>query len=244
MNLDLLKVYESPFPKRRVGKPYDGGYIVCEIPGLEYSLLLSGGISNDISFEVQFLDRYEDCSGYAYDGTINALPYDAESLAFVRKNIGPVETSEETNLHDRIEGARGPIFLKMDIEGAELAWIQSLSREHIDAFEQIVIEFHDNFWRGGEGYRCLAKFLESHRILHFHPNNSSDLIPIEGVQVPQVFELTLVHKKHLEGKGPLQLNTEAIPTRYDQPNVLYKPDMQIDYPPFVWPSREGGCGGA
>ena len=50
-----LTVYKSPFPKVRLGKDYDGGYIIVEIPDVKYSILLAGGISYDISFEEDFL---------------------------------------------------------------------------------------------------------------------------------------------------------------------------------------------
>jgi hypothetical protein len=50
-NYHNLTVFESPFAKTRIGKENDGGYIVANIPDIKYSVLLSGGISNDISFE-------------------------------------------------------------------------------------------------------------------------------------------------------------------------------------------------
>jgi hypothetical protein len=55
--IDSLRVYKSPFPKSRLGKNGDGGYIINDIPHMKYSCLISGGISNDISFEEDFLQR-------------------------------------------------------------------------------------------------------------------------------------------------------------------------------------------
>jgi len=51
MNPSVLTVYKCPFKKMRLGKDYDGGYIITEIPNINYSLLLSGDISDDIFFE-------------------------------------------------------------------------------------------------------------------------------------------------------------------------------------------------
>ena len=54
----VLTVYASPFPKMRLGKDNYGGYVVTDIPDINYSLLLSGGIGDDISFEEGFIAKY------------------------------------------------------------------------------------------------------------------------------------------------------------------------------------------
>jgi hypothetical protein len=51
MNPSVLTVYISPFKKVRIGKEYDGGYVITEIPNMKYNLLLAGGVEQDISFE-------------------------------------------------------------------------------------------------------------------------------------------------------------------------------------------------
>lgn len=39
---NYLTVYESPFDKIRLGKDFDGGYIICNIPNINYDFFLSG----------------------------------------------------------------------------------------------------------------------------------------------------------------------------------------------------------
>ena len=53
--MEQLIIYDISRQKKRIGKPYDGGYVVLELPG-GYDAFISGGISNDISFEKEFLD--------------------------------------------------------------------------------------------------------------------------------------------------------------------------------------------
>jgi hypothetical protein len=72
MNPAVLTVYKSPYEKKRVGRANDGGYVLCDIPNIEYSILLAGGIECDISFEEDFLNKYPNTICNAYDGTINA----------------------------------------------------------------------------------------------------------------------------------------------------------------------------
>ena len=55
--LELLEIYKSDnYPKIRLGRGKDGGYVI--IDGLNYDLLLGCGISNDDSFEHCFLKKY------------------------------------------------------------------------------------------------------------------------------------------------------------------------------------------
>jgi hypothetical protein len=42
----VLAVFKSPFEKKRLGKDYDGGYIIAELPNVNYTTLLAGGIEN------------------------------------------------------------------------------------------------------------------------------------------------------------------------------------------------------
>ena len=47
-------------------------------------------------------------------------------------------------MHDIID-TNDDIFIKMDIEGGEIPWINSLTDKQINKFEQIVMEFHSPF---------------------------------------------------------------------------------------------------
>ena len=87
MNPSVLTVYKSPFTKLRLGKDYDGGYIIAEIPNISYITFLSGGIEIDISFEEAFINKYPSVNCFAFDGTINNLPKENSNINFIRKNI-------------------------------------------------------------------------------------------------------------------------------------------------------------
>jgi len=139
-----LRVYKSEFPKERIGKNNDGGYVICNIPNIKYDVLISGGISNDTTFEDQFLNKFSDIDCYAYDGTILESPSTNPKFHWIKKNIGFYEKSNETNLHNLINSNKS-IFIKMDIEGYELQWIESLSLDQLQNISQLVIEFHSAF---------------------------------------------------------------------------------------------------
>jgi hypothetical protein len=222
-----LTVYKSPFPKVRIGKDYDGGYIICEIPDIKYTTLLAGGIAGDISFEEQFIRKYEGTKCFAFDGTINKLPKENTNITFIKKNIGYNNNDKITNLHDIIE-LNTNIFVKMDIEGGEIDWIKSLTYDHFNKFEQIVMEFHNPFTR--KEANTFSTINKTHVLVHFHGNNCCGMRIYKGVNIPKVFECTYLHKKYFV--SPPKLSTESIPSSIDMKNIK-KDEVIITWPPFV-----------
>jgi hypothetical protein len=69
----------------------------------QYDLFLSAGIADDISFETDFLKKYNTVPCFAYDKPIH----------FVKKNIDPEESNQTTNLHHMFE-QYSSVSLKMD----------------------------------------------------------------------------------------------------------------------------------
>ena len=55
-NLELFKVYN--FDKKiRFGVNGDGGYVLAELDG-EYNCYISAGVSNEESFSIDFISKY------------------------------------------------------------------------------------------------------------------------------------------------------------------------------------------
>lgn len=228
MNPQHLTVYQCPFPKLRIGKEYDGGYIIAEIPDVQYDIFLAGGISDDISFESGFLSRFPDVVCFAFDGTISGLPEPNEDIEFIRKNIGDIENDTQTNMHDIIEESEH-LFVKMDIEGGEIPWVLSLSDAHLAKMDQIVMEFHFPFSEREDA--VFAKLNSSHVMVHFHANNCCGVRNHHDVVVPNVFECTYVHKRHFT-EAPV-LNTDPIPCKLDMRNVIHHEEISLSHAPFV-----------
>ena len=226
MNPSVLTVYQCPYPKSRLGKDNDGGYIIAELPGVKYGLILAGGISRDISFEEDFVKKY-DVKCFAFDGTISKLPKENNKIEFIKKNIGRDNTEHVTNLHDLIN-ANENIFVKMDIEGGEIPWIKSLSDNQMNKFDQIEMEFHRPF--SNKEIDVFDKINKNHILVHFHGNNCCGIKNHNNVDIPNIFECTYLHKKFFV--GPPQLNTDPIPSNLDMKNTS-KQEIFINHPPFV-----------
>jgi hypothetical protein len=227
MNPSVLTVYRSPFKKKRLGKEYDGGYIIANIPNVTYTILLVGGIDRDISFEEDFINTYPTSKCIAFDGTIYSLPKEHSKITFIRKNIGFENNEHTTNLHDIIN-MHESIFLKMDIEGAEIPWIKSLQDTQLNKLDQIVIEFHFPF--SDSDSDIFDKINKYHYLIHFHGNNCCGVRYHKGVIIPNVFECTYLHKKFF--KNIPELNRDVIPSILDMKNTSNN-EIFINYPPFV-----------
>jgi hypothetical protein len=233
MNPEVLRVYKSPFKKLRLGKDYDGGYIICEIPNVSYKILISGGVLDDISFEEDFINKYPNVKSFAFDGSIEYLPNgkfpkERSNIIFVKKNIGFLNNEKITNIHDIIN-ANDSIFVKMDIEGGEIPWIKSLNDEQMNKFEQIVMEFHFPF--SDDEIDVFDKINKNHYLIHFHGNNCCGVRNHRGVDIPNVFECTYLHKKYFNSIP--ELNNDLIPSILDMKNVENNNEIYINYLPFV-----------
>jgi hypothetical protein len=244
MNPNLLTIYQSPFPKRRIGRWTDGGYAVVDIPDMKYDVLIAGGVCDDISFEEDFI-RYQSENGnpievYAFDGTVTELPKSdfSSQIRFIQKNIGEFETDQITNIHSILSkyidapkvNKYTNIFVKMDIEGGEVNWIRSLQPEHMNAMAQIVMEFHFPFTDVETS--MFQKLNETHLPVHFHSNNCCGTRIHNGVYFPNVFECTYLHKRFFGGVA--ELNRDYIPNdKLDVRNVSSNDEIWIGHPPFV-----------
>lgn len=242
----VLISHSVPLPLVRVGNQGDGGYVIAD--GLKYDRFISCGIAGDIGFEDAFLDKYGNLSCLAFDGTIDNIPPHRNNIEWVRKNIGSANSETTTNLQSYIQDYTN-IFLKMDIEGSEFNWIDSMTTEELSKISQIALEVHWPF----DKYRCnmLKKLTETHYIIHIHGNNYCDkdipshlpsgrtydgTVKIETphhdpIVLPEVMEITYV-RKSLFGEKDFDISPvkKTFPTPLDFPNNQHSPDIHFTIP--------------
>ena len=239
----ILNTYDTLNSLIRVGPREDGGYVIAD--GFNYDLFISCGIANDIRFEDTFLDIYK-IKCIAFDGTIQSFPSNRNNIEWIPKNIGYLNTDKTTNLKEYI-GNNKEIFLKMDIEGSEFNWLDSMTESELDKFSQIVIEVHWPF----DVYRMnmLNKLNTTHYIIHIHGNNYCDrdipkhlpsgrtydgTVTIENnmmpqIKLPEVFEVTYINKK-LCNKSSIKMKEIQFPTILDYPNNPNADDIHFSIP--------------
>ena len=259
--MESLILYKSPYDKTRVGRNCDGGYVICLLPEIScdgkpepYDLIISGGISDDISFEEAFIGRFCNTTGnqtkcLAFDGTISQMPATVftDKILFHRRNLGNYESEEKnlTNLVKYMDGYSN-IFMKIDIEGHEFRLFPELVKHNqMCKIKQLVLEIHTpadiqlfpDYFAGLSDidntfmFALLNDINKTHTLVHFHGNNGCKTQVIDGIKVPHVFECTYIRNDYFEGKEK-EKNTETLPSHLDRCNVRHMPDFAIDYYPF------------
>jgi hypothetical protein len=237
--LNYFNVYDIGY-KIRLGNKSDGGYVIADNIG-DYDVYLSAGIGEDESFSNDFLKKYKVLNNGAFQFDINRLPHNfPKNLIFYKKNISDISDDKNANLKFFINNYNN-IFLKMDIEGCEFLWFNSLTIEDLKKFKQLVVEFHgindDSF-----GYShqikldVFNKLSQTHYLIHAHGNNFC--IPltsnIDGKNVPNIIELTYVRKDII----PIpNLNKIRLPNPHglDFPCNTNAEDINLNFIPFVYP---------
>ena len=242
--MENLVLYNTEYFKERIGRQYDGGYVICDLPK-EYDCFISGGISNDISFEQAFLHKFPHIPCFAFDGTIPRLPAKDERIWFIRKNLGKEETDTLTNLHS-VLAPFANIFMKIDIEGHEFRLFPTFSDEQMRKIKQLVVEIHTpadiklhpTYFAGlsdvthSDMFDLFAKFKRTHTLVHVHPNNGCLTHQVDGITLPNVFECTFIRNDFVNQRVP---NSESLPFSIDMPNVPSKPIVRFTGYPFVNP---------
>ena len=239
LNPKYLSIYKTlpQIKKLRIGRDNDGGYVCCQLP-VNYNLLISCGIADDISFEEQFVSKYN-CTCVAFDGTIGGLPNPNSPINWVKKNIGITNDANTTNLTNYIDDyikhfqcALPNIFLKMDIEGHEIAWINSIDEKYFEYFQQIIIEFHWPFTP--EAAAAIKKLNKYFMLAHLHGNNACGMRTFANVNFPNVFECTWIKSAYSMNS----YSTEPVPGPLDMPNLPHMEDLNLNHKPFKYGKQE------
>lgn len=227
--LALLRPYDViDARKTRVGRPFDGGYVMIDLfDSVEAAYSL--GINDDISWDFEIAQRGIEV--FQYDHTIDALP--EQNPRFHWEKIGIAASSEGNmrNIPDIIASHAheelNNIILKCDIECAEWEILPYLPHDVIKKFSQIVIELHDIHRVGDPNdlkvRQALTNLTNFHNVVHVHGNNYGGVSVVGGIALPNVIEVTLLRKD----LGQFRPSTHTFPTVMDMPCNNAQADLYL-----------------
>lgn len=217
--LSMLRPYDVLDARKvRVGRPFDGGYIMIDaFDNVEAAYSL--GINDDVSWDRDMALREIDI--FQYDHTIDELP--EQNPRFHWKKLGIAASSFENmrSITDLIKtnGHTGStdLILKCDIECAEWEVLRDLPQNILSKFSQIVLELHE-ICRLGDPWNETARLAvtnltHSHNVVHIHGNNYGGVGLVGGISLPHVVELTLLRKD----MGTFVPSEQVFPTPMDMP---------------------------
>ena len=213
----------------RSGRDYDGGYIMLDdfhAGNIAYSF----GISDDVSWDRDVASR--GCDVFMYDHTIDGLPEENPRFHWSKLGIGDgsgkddrLKTLEELISRNGHEDKRDMI-LKMDVEGAEWGFLDSVKPETLAQFSQIIFELHD-ITRNPDSdrvLRVLRKLNKTHQLVHIHPNNARDHITIGGKNFSALIEVLYVLRDKYEFTAD---DDVKLPLEIDKPNTKKYPEVEL-----------------
>jgi hypothetical protein len=230
--LSVLKAFEPKkaigFNKVRVGRDFDGGYVLLD-DFVNVGAALSFGIGTDASFDLDIVQR--NIPVYQFDHTIDQGPVDHPLITFHKLAVAAADAPGALSLDsivDRHLAGRDRAVLKIDIEGDEWHVFKAVSPATLDRFAQIVCEFHSLDRAAERGYtemfRAVLDKLGHHfEVVHVHGNNASSMVNVSNVVVPALLEVTFANRRHYE----FAETNEVFPTAIDQPNNPAAPDMRL-----------------
>ena len=231
--IKILRPYTTEHKLIRLGGNYDGGYLVPDdLSDIKFNL--SPGVGSRFNFELDLLKR--GISSYMCDASIDSISPELVGCKFEKKNIGPIKKKDQISINDWIEDINlkkhQDLMLQMDIEGMEYETILSLSKQNLDSFRIIIIEFHNlreikNKFFFKTVVSTFEKLLENFIICHIHPNNSCGINYISDVAVPNAIEVSFIRKDRVKKK----IYTRNFPHYLDQPSVK---DLKDIFLPKIW----------
>jgi hypothetical protein len=222
------EIWKSFKPKKitcelkRVGGYKDGGYLIPDI-NHEYDGLISPGIGNSVSFELDFVG--EVTKAVLIDATVPKPTELPRNMIYLGKMLS--SESSEIDSQISLQDVRNQFFpnsrslaLQMDIEGSEYEILTRMSPGDFYGIDLILVEFHNLHKMTGQGHQdnpliaSLKVLSEVFQLVHTHPNNAGGFSLFRFRVMPKVVETTWV-RKHLVS---ICDEVVGLPHEHDVPN--------------------------
>jgi hypothetical protein len=218
-------------PMRRFGPSKDGGYLLPDdLEGI--ASCVSPGVSTECGFDKSIADLGIEV--HLADASVSGPSISHEKFRFTKRYFDTFNSSETVTIDDfcRDISPSQDLLLQMDIEGAEYRVLNSASPQLLSRFRVMVIEFHDMgqlFTRFGfrEISAVFRKLLDTHAVVHIHPNNYFQPVTRGPIAIPPLMEFTFYRRDRVH----LDPRTLAFPHSLDAKNVDEKPDVLL---PKCW----------
>ena len=207
---ELIRALHPAVPGReliRLGPEGDGGYLLPDdLDGVQ--CCFSPGVSTESRFELDLAER--GLRVYLADFSVNRPAESHPNFVFDKKFLGALSNETFMTLDewkaDRVPDYEGDLILQMDIEGAEFEALFSASAQLLAQFRIMIIEFHYLQELFNKPFFILAsrvfqKLLQTHSVVHIHPNNCCGSIKGGGLEIPRVAEFTFHRNDRLGGKS-------------------------------------------
>ena len=243
----LLKVIERFKPVQtqhelmRVGPELDGGYLIPDdIEGITTCFSASSSVDSSAAFELDLFESFN-INSHLVNNSMEEAPGYIQPLTFVAKFLSAINNNMYLTLDSWVKGTLLvteyenydlPLLLKLDIGGDEYSSILSASEDVLKRFRIVVLKLnnvdqwgHPSFFKVVEDFT--NKLLEHFIVVHIHPSNKVTIKNVNGIDLPEMLEITLLSKKRCNILGPVS----SLPDELDKP---CDPNIKDIVLPDVW----------
>jgi len=190
---------------KRFGDKGDGSYVLPKNIVTPKTHLISGGIADNNEFEIELAKK--GVTGIQVDNSITRAPKEHKNLIFKFATLGDKDGTNEISLGNLISNAptNKNLIVKLDIEGAEIAALQNLSKKSLKRIDCLVLELHNlsSLVQNDRVLKSLIKLKNSGlSSVYLQANNGILDYIISGVLIPDNVEVTFVRKEKVSKPSP------------------------------------------
>ncbi len=199
---------------QRLGRQFDGGYLTV-LPVFPVEVLLAYGISDDVSFELDFLKCFPIARAELFDHTVESLPEVHPRFTFHRQGVSAVSGGAFGSLSEHLRVYVRPeerVFVKMDVEGAEYESLLACSDDEFHRICGLVVELHSVHPDNAYALPLLQRLDRMFHLVHAHFNNSGGFASGAWGRFPGVVELSYVSRSGFSVAG-----FASLPHKLDSP---------------------------
>lgn len=212
----------------RIGGNHDGGYVMID-DFVNCDIALSFGIGFDTSWDEDMAQRRLEV--YCYDHTIEQLPIKDNRLHFNKIGISGVDSLEkgllslDSILYINHFQNKSNMILKMDVEGSEWGFFDTVDSEILKHFSQMTFELHGltNSKNSRQIIAALRKVNETHQAVWIHANNASSAEQAGDIIIPDLIEITYASRERYR----FMQTDYNCPLDIDQPNLKERFDLEL-----------------
>ena len=231
--ISTLKPFNSGIELIRLGPEGDGGYLIPnDLQDIRYAF--SPGVSNESGFELDLANL--GINIFLADYSVDETKQKHNNFNFTKKFISSISNNNCLTLDEwvktKIPNYKNDLILQMDIEGEEFEVITSSSSKILSQFRIIIIEFHYLHELLNKPFYNLAskafkKILQTHTVVHIHPNNHCGSIKFKNLEIPRVAEFTFLRNDRFKKKFP----EKNFPHKLDRDNLTKRRTLTL---PKCW----------
>jgi hypothetical protein len=227
--IHLLKPKTIGSNKIRLGPKEDGGYVVPEIILEKCSALMTYGVGVNFEYEKEFAQIYNK-PVYMFDHTLGISNWSENNINYYNEGLGFEQNCKDLIEHYKNLKIDGDVFVKIDIEGAEYDYLERINIEEVSSFVNgICLEVH---WLSDQStmsrfLNIIEKMCKHFIICHLHGNNWRGCFNYNGLEIPDVLELTFINKK-LVNNEEYDIQTYPI-NGLDYPNNPQLTEIKLEF---------------